>query len=63
MILLVFALIALLGGGTMALAPLIAKRIRGRKEREYTGEAVGTVVRVSPGRHRPPHVRVRTLRD
>lgn len=45
MILLVFALITLLGCGTTALAPLVAKRVREKKEREYTGEAVGTVVR------------------
>ena len=49
MILLVFALIALLGGGTTALVLLIARRARARKERAYTAETVGTVVRVRPG--------------
>lgn len=49
MILLIFGLIALLGGGTTALALFIARRIRGRKEREYTGETVGTVVRYRRG--------------
>lgn len=49
MILLVFGLIALLGGGTTVLALLIAKRVRAKKEREYTGEAVGTVVRFRMG--------------
>ena len=48
MILLVFALIALLGGGTTALVLLIARRARARKERAYTAETVGTVVRVPP---------------
>ena len=49
MTLLIFGLIALLGGGTTALALLIAKRVREEKEREYTGEIVGTVVRFSSG--------------
>lgn len=49
MILLVFALIALLGGGTTALVLLIARQARARKERAYTAETVGTVVRVRPG--------------
>ena len=49
MILLIFALIALLGGGTTALVLLIARRARARKERAYTAETVGTVVRVRPG--------------
>lgn len=49
MILLVFGLIALLGGGTTALALPKAKRVRERKEREHTGGTVGTVVRFRPG--------------
>ncbi|MBM6905627.1 hypothetical protein H6A29_05205 [Collinsella tanakaei] len=49
MILLIFGLIALLGGGTTVLALLIAKRIRAKKEREYTGETIGTVVRFRRG--------------
>ena len=60
MILLVFGLIALLGGGTTALVLLVAKRVREKKEREYTGEAVGTVVRFRPGGvERPASVYVR----
>lgn len=60
MILLVFGLIALLGGGTTALVLLIAKRVRAKKEREYTGEAVGTVVRFRMGGiDRPSSVCVR----
>lgn len=60
MILLIFGLIALLGGGTTALALLVAKRVRERKEREYTGEAVGTVVRYRRGGiDRPASVYVR----
>lgn len=49
MILPVFGLIALLGGGTAAPAPIITKRIRKKKEREYIGKAVGTVVRFRRG--------------
>ena len=45
MILLIFALIALLGGGTTALVIALARRSRARKERVYTGLTVGTVVR------------------
>ena len=60
MILLVFGLIALLGGGTTALVLLIAKRVRAKKEREYTGEAVGTDVRFRMGGiDRPSSVCVR----
>lgn len=60
MILLVFCLIALLGGGTTVLVLLIAKRVRQKKEREYTGEAVGTVARVRMGGvDRPSFVCVR----
>ena len=60
MILLIFGLIALLGGGTTALVLLIAKRVRAKKEREYTGEAVGTVVRFRMGGiDRPSSVCVR----
>ena len=60
MILLIFGLIALLGGGTTALALLIAKRVHEKKEREYTGETVGTVVRFRPGGvDRPASVYVR----
>ena len=60
MILLIFGLIALLGGGTTALALLIVRRVRAKKEREYTGEAVGTVVRIRRGGiDRPTSVCVR----
>lgn len=60
MILLIFSLIALLGGSTTALALLIAKRVREKKEREYTGETVDTVVRFRPGGvDRPASVYVR----
>lgn len=56
MILLIFGLIALLGGGTTALALLIARRVRVCKERAYTGETTGTVVRVRPGSTERPTV-------
>lgn len=60
MIILIFALIALLGGGTTALVLLIAKKTRERKERAYTAETVGTVVRARPGSvDRPAVVYVR----
>lgn len=49
MILIIFGLIALLGVGATALVLVIAKRVRANKERTYTGETVGTVVRVCPG--------------
>lgn len=49
MILSIFGLIALLSGGTTALALLIAKRVRERKERGCTGQTVGTVVRYRRG--------------
>ncbi|MDM8245587.1 hypothetical protein QUW40_03125 [Collinsella tanakaei] len=60
MILLIFGLIALLGGGTTALALFIARRVREKKEREYTCEIVGTVVRFRRGGiDRPASVCVR----
>ena len=49
MILLIFGLIALLGGGTTALVLVITKRVRAHKEQIYTGATTGTIVRVRPG--------------
>ena len=43
MVLLIFGLIALLGGGTTALVLVIAKRARAHKEQTYTGAITGTV--------------------
>ena len=60
MIILIFGLIALLGGGTTALVLLVAKRVRARKEQTYTGSTTGIVVRVRPGStDRPTVVYVR----
>ena len=60
MILLIFGLIALLGGGTTALVLVIAKRVRAHKEQAYTGATTGTIVRVRPGStDRPTVVYVR----
>lgn len=60
MILIIFGLIALLGGGTTAIVLLVAKRVRAHKERTYTGQTVGTIVRVRPGSvDRPTTVYVR----
>lgn len=60
MILLIFGLIALLGGGTTAIVLLVSKRVRAHKERTYTGQTVGTIIRVRPGGvDRPTTVYVR----
>lgn len=60
MILLIFGLIALLGGGTTAIVLLVSKRVRAHKERTYTGQTMGTIVRVRPGSvDRPTTVYVR----
>lgn len=60
MILLIFGLIALLGGGTTALVLVISKRARAHKEQAYTGATTGTIVRVRPGStDRPTVVYVR----
>lgn len=60
MILLIFGLIALLGGGTTALVLVISKRVRAHKEQTYTGATTGTIVRVRPGStDRPTVVYVR----
>lgn len=60
MILLIFGLIALLGGGTTALVLVITKRVRAHKEQIYTGATTGTIVRVRPGStDRPTVVYVR----
>lgn len=60
MILLIFGLIALLGGGTTALVLVITKRVRAHKEQIYTGATAGTIVRVRPGStDRPTVVYVR----
>lgn len=60
MILLIFGLIALLGGGTTALVLVITKRVRAHKEQIYTGATTGTIVRVHPGStDRPTVVYVR----
>ncbi|MDM8271298.1 DUF3592 domain-containing protein [Thermophilibacter provencensis] len=64
MILLIFGLIAVLGGGTTALVLLVAKRVRARKEQTYSGSTTGTVVRVRPGStDRPTVVYVRYVVD
>lgn len=60
MILLIFGLIALLGGGTTALVLVISRRVRAHKEQTYTGATTGTIVRVRPGSaDRPTVVYVR----
>ena len=56
MILLIFGLIALLGGGTTALVLAIARRVRAHKEQTYTGTTTGTIVRVRPGSTERPTV-------
>ena len=59
MVLLIFGLIALLGGGTTAFVLVIAKRVRAHKEQTYTA-TTGTIVRVRPGStDRPTVVYVR----
>ena len=54
MIILIFALIALMGGGLAAAIILGTKWSRARKERSYTGETTGVVERIrSYGVDRP----------
>ena len=60
MIILIFALIALMGGGLAAAIILGTKWSRARKERAYTGETTGVVERIrSHGVDRPTVAYVR----
>lgn len=48
-IVIIFAVIALMGGGLAAAIVLCIKWSRTRKERSYTGETMGVVERIRPG--------------